>query len=74
LREQIDDLSTRLLMGELGEAASRGGGPLVALAQIGRQAQDAGYEEAARAAAQLLAELREGASRESAQRIFSARD
>ncbi len=57
LRERIDDLSTRLLIEEPGLEAL-GGGPapyLAALAEIGRQAAEAGYGEAARIAGELAA-------------------
>src|SRR5437588_9096202 len=55
LRERIDDLSTRLLIGDTGVPAS-GGDPedfLAALVEIARQAGDAGYGEAARVAQEL---------------------
>jgi two-component system chemotaxis sensor kinase CheA len=55
LRERIDDLSTRLL---IGDAEVSSGGPetfLAALAELGRQAGDAGYDEAARIAGELSA-------------------
>ena len=71
LRERIDDLSTRLLIEEPGLEVL-GGGPetfLAALAELGRQASDAGYVEAARIAGELsagppvLAQVQEGLAR-----------
>ncbi len=71
LRERIDDLSTRLLIEEPGPEAL-GGGPgtfLAVLAELGRQAGDAGYGEAARVAQELsegqplVAQLQEGLAR-----------
>jgi len=71
LRERIDDLSTRLLIEEPGPEAL-GSGPetfLATLAELGRQAGDAGYVEAARIAVKLSAgppvvgQLREGLAR-----------
>ncbi len=55
LRERIDDLSTRLLIGGEGAGASSADpkSVLAALAELGRQAGDAGYSEAARIAAEL---------------------
>ena len=71
LRERIDDLSTRLLIEEADPEAS-GGSPetfLAALAELGRQAGDAGYVEAARIAGEVsagppvVAQLQEGLAR-----------
>jgi two-component system chemotaxis sensor kinase CheA len=78
LRERIDDLSTRLLIGDTCPGAS-GGVPeqfLAVLAELAREASDAGYGEAARVAQELSAsferapagpaamtELQEGLSR-----------
>src|SRR5208283_712593 len=71
LRERIDDLSTRLLIGDTCPGTS-GGGPetfLAALAELGRQAGDAGYVEASRIAGELsagppvVAQLQEGLAR-----------
>jgi two-component system chemotaxis sensor kinase CheA len=71
LREQIDDLSTRLLMAEPdGEASGDWQTPfLTAFGQLARQAGEAGYDEAALIAAGLsaggcpLAEFEEGLAR-----------
>ncbi len=57
LRERIDDLSTRLLIGD-GNAGATGAGAesvLAALAELGREAGEAGYAEASRIAAELSA-------------------
>jgi two-component system, chemotaxis family, sensor kinase CheA len=71
LRERIDDLSTRLLLNEPASEAL-GGGPetfLAALAELSRQAGDAGYVEAARIAGELsagppvVAQLQDGLAR-----------
>jgi two-component system chemotaxis sensor kinase CheA len=71
LRERIDDLATRLLIEEPGPEAW-GGGPetfLGPLAELGRQAGEAGYGEAARIAGELsagppvVARLQEGLAR-----------
>jgi len=71
LRDRIDDLLTRLLIEEPGPEAL-GGGPgtfLAALAELGRQAGDGGYGEAARIAGELSAgppvvgQLQEGLAR-----------
>lgn len=61
LRERIDNLNTRLLIGELSEMAevsgtSAGAGPesfFAALADLGRHAAAGGYKEAGRIAAEL---------------------
>src|ERR1022692_994593 len=47
LRERIDDLSTRLLMGDLGREAAGSGMEqfLAALAEIGERAREVGYDE-----------------------------
>ena len=66
LRERIDDLATRLLLGEPGLTDS---GPgldqfLTDLQDLGRQAREAGYEEAARIAGQLAGGLEDTSSGE----------
>ncbi len=71
LQEQIDDLSTRLLIGDAGDGAADASpdGVLATLAELSRQAEDAGYPEAARIAVELAAgapasgQLREGLAR-----------
>lgn len=59
LRERIDDLSTQLLMGVPGQRDSDGGLKpfLAALAELGQQAREAGYGEAARIAVELSSSL-----------------
>lgn len=61
LRERIDDLSTRLLLlaGEPGAEALAGDAEafLAALVELGRRAGEAGYDEVARIAGELSAEL-----------------
>lgn len=71
LREQIDDLSTRLLLRDTGpEATSKSSDDVLdALAELSRHADDAGYPEAARIAVELAAgspppgQLQEGLAR-----------
>jgi len=71
LRERIDDLSTRLMIEGPGAEASGDGSPTfqAALAELAKQAGDAGYGGAARIAGELsasppvAAELQEGLAR-----------
>lgn len=66
LRERIDDLSTRLLLGDVGPGACGPETFLADLAQLARDAGDAGFGEAARIAGELsagpllVAQLKEG--------------
>ena len=66
LQERIDELSTRLLLGEYGQGvASAGVAELLAtLAELGQQAQQGGYAEAARIAGELPTRLAGALSRE----------
>jgi len=57
LRERIDDLSTRLLLGEALPGSPGGEQFLIAIADLARSAGDGGYEEVARVAWELSASL-----------------